>query len=104
MPDSPGNASPDYVLGWEHGFQAAQVGQQPEPMPEPTKLTWALAAGSFLAAGAGIAIFVMDEENPWKMPLTLFGVSGLLLGAFASSLRVLQGEPTPGLGIKPPGA
>jgi len=102
MPDVPGQASPDYVLGWEHGFQAAQAPGEPMQMPEPTKVTWLLAGGAFLGATAGVVTFVMDEDNPWKMPLTLIGVSGLLLGALASSLRVLQGEPTPELGIKPP--
>jgi len=104
QPPQPPRPSPEYALGWEHGYQAAESGEALR-QPEPSKLTWVFAGGSFLGTAAGVASIVLAQskpDHPLRPLLSVLGVSGMLLGGLLGSLRVLKGEPTPELGIKPP--
>ena len=94
-------ADPQYTLGWQHGFAAA-IGPEPRITPEPTRTHKWLALGTFLAALGGAAVLAVYQtpNHPLRQVATVVGAAGILLAGTVAALRVLEGEPTPKLGIK----
>lgn len=92
--------SPDYSLGFQHGFEAAQSGVVPMAAA-PTTRQWALATGTLLAGFGAAGILVARVAAP-KTGFELFVLataSGLLITTLIASVKVLDGQPTPKLGL-----
>lgn len=98
---TPQDADPAYMLGWEHGYQAATAGET-RVTPEPTRTHKFLALGTFLAALGGAAVLAVYQtpNHPLRQVATVVGAAGILLAGTVAALQVLEGEPTPKLGIK----
>lgn len=94
---------PQYTLGWEHGYAAAHAGEPllARPVPEPTKTTKVLAAGTLLVGlGGAVGLLLYQSKSPLREVAIVMGVSGLILSSVLAAVRVLGGEPTPQLGIQ----
>jgi len=97
------SSNAQYALGWQHGYAAASQGEalSAPAIPEPSKTTKWLAAGTLVAGLGGAAAAVLYRtDSPYRNLAVVAGVSGLILSSVVTSLRVLQGSPTPRLGLQ----
>jgi len=93
----PASPSRDYSTGFNHGYEAALLGKPKSRASEPSSFTKLLATGTFLSGMVGALALIgsQKEDSATKDIALTIAVSGMILGATLSAVRVLGGDPTP---------